>query len=389
MRILHTADWHVGKTIQRRQRLDEARAALDEIVAIAQAEEVDLVLVCGDAFDSFSPSAEAERIVYETLLALSRAGIPVVLVGGNHDYSKRLRAVESLLGAIDVHVVADVRRPDAGGVIEVAARDGSEIAQVAVLPWVPERSLFGAEEMMGLEEDPHKRYAEHIPRLLGALCAHFDPGKVSILAGHLFVSGARPGGGERELTMGEIFAVTAAALPTSPQYIALGHVHRPQDVPGAAIPARYSGSPLQLDFGEANQQKSVTVVDVQPGKPARAREVPLTAGRPLIDLTVRLDELAQHAGADDGAYARVFLECAGPEPGLAERVQEVLPNTLEVRLVYEREHPERNVADFRTLTPSQLFTRYFRDTYESDPTPELIRAFEELFEEVSSAPAEA
>jgi exonuclease SbcD len=379
----------VGKTIHRRQRLDESRAVLTEIVEIATSEQVDLVLICGDTYETFAPSAEAERIVYDALLALSRAQIPVVLVAGNHDYARRLLAVEALLAAVNVHVVAEVRRPNEGGILEIPARGSEQTAQVAVLPWVPERMLFGAEEMMGLQEAPNLAYAEQVPRLLAGLCSGFDPAKINILAAHLFVAGSRPGGGERELTMGDIFAVTAAALPTSPQYIALGHVHRPQDAPGAPVPARYAGSPLQLDFGEAEQQKSVTVIDVDPGKPARAREIPLSAGRQLIDLHMRLDEVEGYEGADADAYVRVFLECGGPEPGLAERVQEVLPNAVEVRLVYEREHPERNVADFRTLTPAELFMRYYRDHHGAEPAEDLIRIFNELLEEVSGATAEA
>ena len=106
---------------------------------------------------------------------------------------------------------------------------------------------------MGLQGEPYPGLRRADARACSARSAAFDPDKVNVLAGHLFVSGAKLGGGERELTIGQIFAINAAALPTTPQYIALGHVHRPQDVPGAAIPARYAGSPLQLDFGEADQ----------------------------------------------------------------------------------------------------------------------------------------
>ena len=171
---------------------------------------------------------------------------------------------------------------------------------------------------MGLQEEPQKAYAEQIPQAAGTRCAPASsPSKVNILAGHLFVSGARPGGGERELTIGDIFAITAAALPTTPQYIALGHVHRPQEVPGAPVPTRYAGSLMQLDFGEAEPGKSVTIVESSPGKPAqvgRCRSAPAPADRHHV----RLDELEGHAGADDDAYARVFLECEGPSPGLLD-----------------------------------------------------------------------
>jgi exonuclease SbcD len=391
MRFLHTGDWHVGRTIRRRQRLDETRSVLKEIVGIAEGEAVDAVLVCGDTYETFAPSAEAERIVYDTLLSLTqRVGVPVVLVAGNHDYAKRLTAVQGLLQAVNVHVVAEPLRPDEGGVIEVPSRSGEQQAQIAVLPWITERRLFGAEEMMGLQEEPQKAYAEQIPRLLHELCAHFDQDKVNLLASHLFISGARPGGGERELTIGEIFAITAAALPTTPQYIALGHVHRPQEAPGAPIPTCYAGSPLQLDFGDVGQQRSVTIVDIEPGRPARPRVIPLEKGRRLIDVHVRVDQLENEVGADDDAYARVFLECDGPAPGLVERVQEVLPNAVEVRLVYERDDPERTIADYRAMSPGELFCSYYQKRHGSDPDERLLTLFNELFEEVSAdAPGEA
>ena len=385
MRVLHTSDWHLGRTIRRRQRLDEARAVLNEIVDIAKDEEVDLVLVCGDIYESFAPSAEAEQILYDTLLSLSKAEIPVVALAGNHDYARRFEAVKALLHAIEVQVCPWPVGPTDGGVLEVPSREGSEVAQVAVLPWVSERALFGAEEMMGLEGAPYQAYAERVPPLLNALCDVFDPEKVNILAGHLFIGGSRPGGGERELTIGEIFAISAASLPTSPQYIALGHVHRPQDVRGASVPTRYSGSTLQLDFGEAGQAKSITLVDLTPGKPAQTREVKLTAGRKLVDVEVSLDAI-ESVEVDPEAYLRVLLECEGPVPGLVDRVRDVLPNAVEVRLVYEREDPAKREAELRTMTPTQQFQRYYQRQHGSKPDKKVTKLFEELLEEVRDAP---
>ena len=250
MRVLHTADWHVGKTLHRRQRLDEAAAVLDEVVEIARDRAVDLTLVCGDIFDQFAPSAEAERIVYKALVDLRNTGSAVLAIPGNHDNARRFAAIERLSEAAGIQFVPTVRRPDAGGIVEVASRDGGQIAQVAALPWVPEKQLFGAEEMMGLEGDPNAAYAEELARVLTALCDGFSLGKIHILAAHLFVGGATVGGGERTFTIGDLFAVTPQGLPTTPQYIALGHVHRPQRVTAAGAPTFYTGSLLQLDFGE-------------------------------------------------------------------------------------------------------------------------------------------
>src|SRR3954454_7954687 len=115
MRVLHTADWHVGKTLHRRQRLDEVDQVLDEVVAVAASEAVDLTLVCGDVFDQFAPSAEAERIVYRALVGLRDAGGSVLVIPGNHDNAKRFEAIETLSAAAGIHIVPRPRRPGEGG----------------------------------------------------------------------------------------------------------------------------------------------------------------------------------------------------------------------------------------------------------------------------------
>jgi DNA repair protein SbcD/Mre11 len=386
MKILHTADWHVGKTLHRRQRLEESATVLGEVVAAATTENVDVTLVCGDLFDQYAPSAEAERIVYRTLVDLRATGSAVLVIPGNHDNAKRFAAIEQLSGAAGIHVVPDVRRPQAGGLVELRSRDGAQVAQIAALPWVQEKALFGVEEMMGLEEDPNKAYAEELPRLLNALCSTFEAGKVHLLAGHVFVGGSRIGGGERELTVGDLFAIAPQALPKTPQYIALGHVHRPQAISAAAVPARYAGSLLQLDFGEREQEKSVTLVTVDPGKPAKVEQVPIHGGHRLLDITGTLEEL-RSMEVDPEAYLRVRLRCDGPSPGLAEDVRETLPLALEVRLDYERAPHEKEPGEQRRLAPRDLFARYYAERNGAPADERLVKLFDELFEEVTGETA--
>lgn len=387
MKLLHTGDWHVGRTLHRRQRLEECEAALAEVAAIAREEAVDVVLVCGDVFEHFAPSAAAERIVYAALLALREIGVEMIVIPGNHDNAKRFGAIENLLLAAGVRLVPEVRRPDAGGIIEVTARDGATRLQVACLPWVAERALHTAADLMREQEQPYQEYAEELPRLISALCAPLDPTAVTVLAGHLFVSGVAVGDGERDLTIGQIFAINPATLPTTVQYVALGHVHRPQDVPGAATPARYAGSLLQLDFGEAEQTKSVTLVEVEPGTPPKVSTRQLTAGRRLLQVRGTLVELEAHQGSEDAAWLKVELVCEGPQPGLADQVREILPNALEVRLDYPREDAEKRAGELRRLSPRDLFSRYFRERHGADVDGAVIKLFDELLEEVGGAPA--
>jgi exonuclease SbcD len=385
MKLLHTGDWHVGKTLSRRSRIEESAEALETVVEVAVENEVDAVLVCGDVFEHLAPSPEAEQVVYEALVRFEERRIPVVLIAGNHDQPQRWRAVEPLLARFAVHVVPDVRRPERGGIVEIAARDGSTTAQVAALPWVTERRLVGAAELMGLAEQPYVTYATEVARLLEALCAGFDPKKCSVVAAHLYVSGAKPAGSERQLTIGDLFAIAPQAIPATAQYVALGHVHRPQRVPGVAVPARYAGSLLQLDFGEAGQKKSLALVNVEPGKPANVDEIPIRVGRDLIDIRGTLDELEQYRDTLGESYARVFLVCERPQPGLGDQVREMLPNALEIRLEYEREEPESDGNGIKHLTPRELFERYYRARHATDAERELLDLFDRVLDEVTTS----
>jgi exonuclease SbcD len=384
MRLLHTGDWHVGKTLARRSRIEEAREALEGVLRVAVEREVDAVLLCGDVFDHLAPSPDAEELVYDALVRFEQEHVPVVLLAGNHDHPHRWRAIEPLLARFSVHVVPEVRRPDQGGIIELPARDGSASAQVAVLPWVTERRLVGAAELMGLAGQPYQTYAGEVARLLEALCAPLDPDKCNVLAAHLYVSGAIPAGSERQLTIGDLFAVAPQAIPANVQYVALGHVHRPQRVPGVAVPARYAGSLLQLDFGEAGQEKSLVLVELEPRKPAKVEEIPFNAGRRLIDVRGSLDELEEYAGTAEDAYLRVFLVCERPQPGLGDKVREILPNALEVRLEYERQQAEGRKHDLKQMTPRQLFERYYGERYGAEAESGLLTLFDRLLDEVTT-----
>jgi exonuclease SbcD len=384
VRLLHTGDWHVGKTLSRRSRIDEARQVLMEVAELATAEQVDVVLVAGDVFDQLSPSADAEAAVYDALVDFERRQIPVVVLAGNHDHAHRWRALEPLLARFAVYVVPEPRRPDAGGIVEIPSRDGSTSVQIAALPWVPINRLVVVQDVLGLAEKPFQTYTTEMARILAALCHGFDPSKCSVLAGHFFVSGAVPSGSERPLSIGELYAVTPQAIPVSPQYIALGHVHKPQRVPGVAIPARYAGSLLQLDFGEVGQKKSVALIDLEPGRPAQAREAPISSGRHLRDVRGTLDELAEDSAGGSDDFLRVVLVCDGPQPGLGDIVRELLPNALQVTLDYPHEEVKHHVLDLRELTPRELFTRFYDERHSAEPEKELLDLLDELLDEVTA-----
>jgi len=196
MRFLHTSDWHVGKTLRGRSRAEEHEAVLNEIAEIAGAEAVDLVLVTGDLFDTAAPTAEAERIVYRALLDLQATGATVIVLSGNHDNERRLQAIEPVLGLGRVITRASVVRADQGGVVEVGV--GEERAKVALLPFLSQRYVVRADQLMSGEAADHDQaYAARVQRLIETLAEAFEPDTVNLVAAHLFADGGLMGGGER------------------------------------------------------------------------------------------------------------------------------------------------------------------------------------------------
>ncbi|TMA53640.1 MAG: exonuclease SbcCD subunit D [Deltaproteobacteria bacterium] len=381
MRLLHTGDWHVGRTIRGRSRAEEFADALREVVGIAREEAVDAVLLAGDVYDHRSPTPEADALVFEALVRLYEASIPVVAIPGNHDAASRLGALAQLLRPIGVVVVPRVVPPSDGSLVEVASRDGSEIAQVACLPFVPERRFGDAAALFRATEAWYQSYAEGMGRLIEAMCEPFRPDRVNVLLGHLFTDGAIPGGGEHQITIGIEYAVSPSRLPATASYVALGHVHRPQAVRGAPSPARYAGSLLQLDFGEREQTKSVAIVEAHPGVPAKVREVALSAGRRLVDVRGTVDEvLAKGRGLPD-AHLRVEVLTQGPVPGLNDRVRDELPNAVDVRISYERVEAEPAGPPISSLASRDQFISFYRTEHGVDQvSAEVLDAFDEVAE---------
>lgn len=379
LKLLHTADWHVGRTLRGRSRADEHRAVLDEIVRVARDEVVDLVIVAGDLFDVSAPTPEAEAIVYRALLGLAATGTDVVVIAGNHDHPQRLAAVRPLLDLTRVRTAATVARPDEGGVVDIRTRSGAR-ARIALLPFLTQRGIVGADALMAGDAADHvQAYADRYGRLLDRLCAGFDDRFINIVVAHATLVGAVGGGGEREAHMVAEYHVSSAVFPSSAHYVALGHVHRMQRVHGAC-PIWYAGAPLQLDFGESGYEPGVLLVEAEPSLPATVREIPLTSGRRLRTLRGTLETLAPLASTVGEDYLRVILT----EPhrtGLADEARALFPNAVDVRVARD----EASGADAAAWTleqvrrsPVELFAEFLAEKAVRDT--EVTALFAELLE---------
>jgi exonuclease SbcD len=385
VRFLHTADWHVGKPLRGRSRMDEYAKALEQVAGIAVDRRVDAVLVAGDVFDSPAPPPEAEKLVYDFLARLLPERIACVVIAGNHDHPKRLGALASLLEGLRIHVRPEVRPPGEGGVVRVPSRDGREEAAVAVLPFVPERRIVDACTVMDAEHKWYEAYAGRIEQILEALARSLPATTVNVILAHLLVDGARVGTGERELHLGPVYGVNPQQLPSSVQYIGLGHLHRPQEV---LAPARtlYAGSLVELDFGEREQEKRVVVLEARPGRPVSIESVPLTAGRRLRTVEGTFDELQRSAGEWTDDHLRVTVKAETPTPGLADRVKELLPNALDVTVDHPRDGgaaPRERGKGRVKLAPAQIFAAYYEHRQQTPPPKELQQLFDTIHEEAT------
>ena len=389
MKILHTSDWHVGKVLKGRDRYDEQVAVLRSIAATARDEDVDVVLVAGDLFETAAPSARAQGLVMRSLLALREDGRQVVVIAGNHDNQALLDAVyRPVLGELGLHVLGTPKRPDAGGLMTLTTRSG-ETLKVAALPFLSRRYAVRAAEALLHETAEHTLdYARQVADIVTLLTSGFTPDAVNVVMAHATLLGGRRGGGERDVQTTLDYELPASMFPASAHYVALGHLHRQQEIPGPC-PIFYSGSPLAIDFGEEANDPVVMLVTAAPGIRADARPVPVTGGRRLRTLRGTLDEVVAEGEQAGDAYLRVVLAEPG-RAGLGDLVREQLPNVLEVLLDdAHRPRPGARGSDRPSRagrSPLELFSDYLGEQNIEDPR--ITAMFAELLDEVTGAPDE-
>ena len=389
MLILHTSDWHIGKKIGPFDRTDEYRRVIDEVVNIAEQHRVDLVVHSGDLFERPLPPIQALELGLDGLVRLAGGGRrPVVAIAGNHDSSALFETLSRFLTHRNVHLVGEIKSPEAGGVLDLMTPGGRAV--VSCFPFLREGRTF---DVWRPPEEHYKSYADRLRSISTAYARAADSraggAAVTVLVAHFLVGGVKVHGhgaprGERELHMGQVYAADPGAIPAGPQYVALGHIHAPQSVPGALVPAEYAGSLLQLDFGEAGERKRVVLVEVSPGIPAQVEEVEIRAGRPLLRPSGTWEEILATEGLED-AYLDLTVVTDGPDPGLADRARDRFEYLVKVRAEYSRVEVEQRSREGRSI--ADLYCEYYLRTEGVDPPPDLVGALRDLVEEVAGAPA--
>ncbi len=403
MRILHTSDWHLGRSLEHISRIDEQRSFIDYLVDLAEEKDVDVVLVAGDIYDTYNPSSAAEELFYEAMDRLCGKGKrAVIVIAGNHDNPDRLCASSPLAYKNGIILLgypasdAGEYRINTGGIniadsgpgwLELSLPRCDHNAVVLTMPYPSESRLEELLAEKAEEAKLQKAYSEKIGSIFSELSGKFRDDTVNLIVAHLFLLGGSTSDSERTLQVGGAMTVDPAVLPEKAHYAALGHLHRPQQIRSAACPTYYAGSPLAYSFSEADYCKAVYIVDAIPGEIAAVETVYINCGKPLkkwlaeegIGQAVKWCE----EGKDPNAW--VDLEI------LTDRVL-----TMDEQKLLRSLHPgiinicpRLRTDAVEVLSPvsregrrvDELFSDYYRYRLGADIPDELIKAFIEIINE--------
>lgn len=389
MRILHTADWHLGKNLEGVSRLDEQEKFLDDFVQIVKDNNIDLVIIAGDIYDSSNPPARAEKLFYRTLKMISNDNRTATLViSGNHDNPDRLVAATPLAMEHGIIMVGTPKTivpigsygccniiESGEGYIEVEINH--EKAVIITVPYPSEKRL---NEVIykDMEEDEEKAvsYSDKIFSLFDALKNHFREDTINVVVSHLFTMGSEEGGSERSIQLGGTYIIDSSCFPREAQYIALGHVHKPQIVPGTNKRARYAGSPLQYNKKEINFIKKCYIVELKAKEEAIIEEVELKTYKPIdIWKCDSIEEAIDKCKKNADRESYVYLEVKTDRYIRQEEIKEMKgykDDILEITPIIEGVDVDYDYEEVSSKSFEELFVDFYKKERKLEPEQEVI-----------------
>ncbi len=398
MKILHTADWHLGKRLDRFSRLEEQVLVMEELIQTADEKNIDLVLIAGDLFDNFNPGVEAVELFYKTLKRLSLNGKrPVIAISGNHDSPNLIDAPDPLARECGIILIGHPKAiitpfelehfnisKAAEGFIELTFKNHDFPVRILHTPYANEMRLkqyFGEQK----EAELNKVLAQHWQKNADEFC---DEKGVNLLMTHLYMN--KKGTplldepeGEKPLKIGNADLIYSDIIPPQIQYTALGHLHRFQNIGTDEKPVVYSSSPLCYSFSEAGQTKYISIVEAEPGKAVRFERIPIKNGKCLerksfdsIEKTVEWLTTNQETFVELTLESETFLTAD-------ERKRLYQSHNRIVHLIPKVKNQELNETKLRDINLNQDIQSLFRDYFKSknagqDANEELINLFNEI-----------
>ncbi len=402
MKILHTSDWHLGRSLYGRKRYEEFAAFLDWLGETIEAQDVDALLVAGDIFDTGTPGNRAQGLYYRFLCRVADSCCRhIVVIAGNHDSPSFLNAPRELLRALNVYVVGSITDDPGDEVIVLRSEEGNPQAIICAVPYLRDRDIRTV--MPGETiEDKNSKLIEGLRAHYAAVCAIAElrqkelaeneniPNVPLIAMGHLFTAGGRTaaGDGVRELYVGSLAHVGREVFPSSIDYLALGHLHVPQMV-GGAEHIRYCGSPIPMGFGEAHQKKRVIVVEWDGGA-AAIEEIIVPNFQPLQRIVGSLEDIVngieQLKEEQSTAWLEIEYTGAAGHGNLRELLEEALQNTsMEIRRIKNKRVIDRvinSLDEHETLDDLDVHQVFERCLDAFDIPPEERAAMIQSYDEI-------
>lgn len=389
MRILHTGDWHLGKNLEGQSRMDEQELFLNDFIGIVEEQKIDLVIIAGDVYDSSNPPARAEKMFYDTLKKISSQGERLtVVISGNHDNPERLVAAGPLAMEHGIIMVGTpktvVQTGDYGkhkvlnsgeGFIEIEIN--GEKSVILTVPYPSEKRLnevlYGD---MDSDEERLKSYSDRIHDLFDNLKSNYREDTINLVVSHLFAMGSEESGSERSIQLGGSYIVDGGCFPEEAQYIALGHVHKPQIVPGTNKRARYSGSPLHYNRKEISFDKKCFVVDVKPREQCHISEVNFKVYKPIeVWKCKSIDEAIEKCEENRERDCWVYLEIASDRyirEDEIKKMKDLKKDILEIIPKITGEDDFKDEENFTEKPFEDIFKEFYKKERGAEPGEELI-----------------
>ncbi|MCS6905978.1 MAG: exonuclease SbcCD subunit D C-terminal domain-containing protein [Bacteroidia bacterium] len=406
MKILHTSDWHLGQKLIEKDRAEEHKLFLDWLLEVLEEKQINILVIAGDIFDTHNPPKEAENYYADFLARASKITEHIVIIAGNHDSTATLEAYKAVLKALDIHVVGSFNEDPAQEILPLRNRKSKQIETVvAAVPFLRDNLLIRSiprEDIQDRKERMVQAMYDHYQRIAEATSA-YEKEKIPLIAtGHLFVAGAKDSESERQIHVGTLDCMKADIFAPIFSYVALGHLHRPQQVAQKEF-IRYSGSPIPLSFGEVEDKKStkeVVLLEYNGSQLQKISPISVPTARSLKRFKGTFEEVM------DAMEKYNFENIEGKlEPWFDavitantlsrvqyEKVQEVARQKkielLSIKLESRNKDHSNNsqIEDYGSLDwerikldPIELFKKKYQADNGKEPSKELMDAFYELF----------
>ena len=389
MKFIHTSDWHIGKNLEGHSRLEEQEKFCDDFVKIVEENNIDMVIIAGDVYDTSNPPAGAETLFYKTICRLADDGKRCVLViAGNHDNPERLSAVSPLAKEQGIIILgyplsSTTESKYKGFEITEAGRGylklkiGGEKATIITLPYPSEKRLNDAIRNVDDENELQKNYSNKVGDIFRKLEENFEEDSINIAVSHLFVSGGDPSDSERQIQLGGSLVVDKHDLPQKAQYTALGHLHKPQKA-SERLNVYYSGSPLQYSVKERIYAKGANIVEIHANETPVVEQVYFNNYKPIevfkcdgIEEALKVCE--ENKDRDIWSYFEIKTDEVISQENI-KKMKEYLKDIIEIKPIITSHYEEENI-DLKEKSMAQLFNDFYKFKEKCEPRGELMDLF--------------